>query len=320
MKLGVLTVPFEALSLEETVKYLAGLGVQAVELGTGCFTNDCHCNVEELLADPGKAVEIKSMLAGYGMTISALSCHGNPVHPDKQIAEYANKIYEDTLKAAQMLDVDTVVTFSGCPGSDPAAKRPNWVTCAWPPEYGEILEYQWEKCLIPYWKKAAKSAEAAGVKVAIEMHPGFSVYNAETLLRLREAAGKAVGANFDPSHLFWQGTGAVAAIYELGDAVHYVHAKDCRIDESNVKKFGVLDTKHYSQVKERAWVFRTVGYGHDEKVWRDIVSALRTIGYDGTISIEHEDSLMSIKEGIEKAILFLKNIVIQESAAEMWWA
>lgn len=320
MKVGILTVPFSAYTLEDTVKYLAGLGVQAIELGTGGFTNNCHCNVEELLAAPQKAKELKEFLEGYHIEISALSCHGNPVHPNKEIAARDHKIYEDTLRAAELLGVDTVVTFSGCPGSDGTAKNPNWVTCAWPPVYSEILEYQWNECLIPYWEKAARMAENSGVKVAIEMHPGFNVYNTETMLRLRSAVGNTVGANFDPSHLFWQGVSAVDAIYELGEAIHYVHAKDCRVDLGNVAKHGVLDTKHYSDVKNRSWVFRTVGYGHGEDTWRDMISALRTVGYDGVISIEHEDALMSIKEGVEKAVSFLNNIVIREQSGEMWWA
>ena len=320
MKLGILTVPFSGMSLEETLQYLKTLGIQAIELGTGCFTDDSHCKVKELIENPQKAKDLKALVESYGMTISALSCHGNPVHPNPEVAGHDHENYLDTLKAAELLGVNTVVTFSGCPGSDPGAGKPNWVTCSWPPVYGEILDYQWNECLIPYWKKAAKLAEDAGVRVAIEMHPGFCVYNAETMLRLREAAGPAIGANFDPSHLFWQGTDAISAIYELKDAIHYVHAKDCRIDPRNVDKFGILDTKHYGDIEHRSWVFRTVGYGHDETVWRDIISALKTIGYDDVISIEHEDALMSIQEGVEKAVSFLQNILIREQAGTMWWA
>lgn len=319
MELGVLTVPFSGMAIEETVKYLKTLGVRAVELGTGGFTNDSHCKLDEILKNKERARELKNIIEGQGMQICALSCHGNPVHPNQAVAEHDQKVYEKTLHAAELLGVDTVVTFSGCPGSHPGDAKPNWVTCAWPPEFSEIAEYQWNDCLIPYWEKAAKMAENAGVKVAIEMHPGFCVYNVETLLKLRSYAGEAVGANFDPSHLFWQGTNAVSAIYALGDAIHYVHAKDCRVDDDNVKKFGVLDLKKYSDVKNRAWVFRTVGYGHDEKTWKDIISALKTVGYDKVVSIEHEDALMSINEGVEKAVAFLKNIIIEENNQQIWW-
>jgi sugar phosphate isomerase/epimerase len=81
----------------------------------------------------------------------------------------------------------------------------------------------------------------------------------------------------------------------------------------------VLDTGNYGDVENRSWVFRTVGYGHGESVWNDIISMLKTVGYDGAISIEHEDALMSPKEGLEKAVAFLKDCIIFEDPAEMWW-
>lgn len=320
MKLGILTVPFASMTLEETLDYLQPLGIEAVELGSGGFTNPAHCDPAELIREPDKARALKALVADHGMTISALSCHGNPVHPDKAVASRDHQIYLDTLRAAELLGVDTVVTFSGCPGGDKAANVPNWITCAWPPVYAEMLDYQWNDCLIPYWQEANRLAKEHGVKVAIEMHPGFSVYNTETMLRLRAAAGGAIGANFDPSHLFWQGMDAVAAIRKLGDAIHYVHAKDCSISARNVDEIGVLDTKAYSDIANRAWVFRTVGYGHSEAVWRDLLSALRTAGYDGTVSIEHEDALMSVNEGVEKAVAFLNPLIIREESCEMWWA
>lgn len=320
MKLGVLTVPLSHMSLEEALKYLHGLGVEAVELGTGGVTNDAHCKPQELLRDHGKIHEMQDLLAKYSMEISALSCHGNPVHPCSEKAAADHEIFEKTVELAGLLNVDTVVTFSGCPGDGKGGMRPNWVTCAWPPEFQEIKDYQWNEVLIPYWKKAAKIAKEGGVKVAIEMHPGFCVYNTETMLKLREATDPVIGANFDPSHLFWQGVDAPAAIRELGSAIHYVHAKDCRLDVANAAMHGVLDTKHYSDELHRSWIFRTVGYGHNAEVWSDIVSNLRLVGYDKVMSIEHEDSLMSVQEGLEKAIAFLNGIMIRQKPAEMWWA
>ena len=140
------------------------------------------------------------------------------------------------------------------------------------------------------------------------------------MLRLHKAIGAAVGANFDPSHLFWQGVDPVAAIRMLGSCIYHVHAKDCRIDGLNTGRTGVLDTKNYGKIMDRSWVFRTVGFGHGEEVWRDIISNLRLVGYDRAISIEHEDGLMSINEGLEKAVNFLKPILIDGADAERWWA
>jgi sugar phosphate isomerase/epimerase len=196
------------------------------------------------------------------------------------------------------------------------------VTCPWPGDFLEILDWQWNEKVIPYWKDAAAFAEAHNVPhIAFEMHPGFCVYNPETLLRLRAAVGPAIGANFDPSHLIWQGMDPVAAIRELAGAIYHVHAKDTKIDAYNVAKNGVLDTKHYGDELHRAWVFRTVGYGNGESYWRDLVSNLRLCGYDRVLSIEHEDSLMTIDEGLRKAVAFLKGVIIEESKpTTMSWA
>lgn len=321
MKLGVLTVPLQGESTEEAFRYLHGLGVQTVELGAGCYTNGNHLQREALLADPKKIDELKALLAKYDLSISALSCHGNPVHPQKEIAEHDNRVFEETVLVAEKLGVDTIVTFSGCPGDCPESQYPNWVTCSWPPDYGKILEYQWNEVLIPYWKKAVAFANAHGIyKIALELHPGFACYNTSSLLRLREAVGDTIGANFDPSHLFWQGMDPVAAIRALKGAIYHFHAKDTKVDEYNRAVNGVLDTGAYGDLSKRSWTFRTIGYGHDMGVWKDIISALKATGYDGPVSIEHEDAYMSTREGLEKAISFLKEVLIYEKPAEMWWA
>lgn len=321
MKLGVLTVPLQGMSAEDAFAYLHSLGVQTVELGTGGYTNNNHLKPEVYLNDDNKIEEFKALLKKYDLEISVLSCHGNPVHPNKAIAAEYHQVFVDTCRLAQKLGVDTVVTFSGCPGDCSTSKRPNWVTCAWPPEYGETLDWQWNEVLIPYWKEAAKLAESYGVKkIAFEMHPGFCVYNPATLLRLRAAVGDIIGANFDPSHLIWQGMDPVAALRELKGAVYHFHAKDTKVDPYNKARNGVLDTGSYGDLMDRSWVFRTIGYGSDTQMWKDLMSNLRMIGYEGSVSIEHEDGLMSVKEGLEKAIAFLKDVIITEQPAEMWWA
>ena len=320
MKLGVLTVPFSALSLEDTLKKLSAWGVQAVELGAGGYPGDAHLKPKELLPDDKKIAEVLDLLKKYNMVVSAISCHGNPVHPNKEKAKKFHDQFIDAVLLAEKMGVDTVVTFSGCPGDSEGAKYPNWVTCPWPEDFGTILEYQWNEVLIPYWKKTAEFAKSHNVnKIAFEMHPGFCVYNPETLLKIREAVGDIIGANFDPSHLFWQGIDPVEAIRTLKGAIHHFHAKDTRIDDGNCAKNGVLDNKGYSDALNRSWVFRTVGYGHSFEVWNDIISMLKTTGYDGAISIEHEDILMSNEEGIVKAIEFLKKVIIFEQNNAMWW-
>jgi sugar phosphate isomerase/epimerase len=321
MKLGVFAVLLASKSLEEVLEYLSKSGVQAIEIGTGGYPGNAHANTAELLGDQGKVTALKELIKKYGMEISALSCHGNPVHPQKEIADQFHKDYENTVLLAEKLGVQRVVTFSGCPGDAPGGKYPNWVTCPWPEDFGKILDYQWNDVLIPYWTKASKFSLEHGVdKICLEMHPGFSVYNTDSLLKLRAAVGDTIGANFDPSHLFWQGIDPVASIRKLGAAIYHFHAKDTKVDSYNTAMTGVLDTKHYGDVLNRSWVFRTVGYGHGYEVWKDMVSALRTVGYDYVMSIEHEDSLMSVNEGLQKAISFLKEVMTFEDQGEMWWA
>ena len=323
MRLGVFSTILSKEPLDKTLKYLSDLGVRAVELGSGGYPGTAHSNPAELLKDNQKIKDLKKLVEDNDMIISALSVHGNPVHPNKDLAKNFHADFENAVLLAEKLGLDTVVTFSGCPGDSEGSKYPNWVTCPWPEDYLAILEYQWNDVLIPYWKKAAEFANNHGVKnISLEMHPGFCVYNPETLMKLRNAVdGKTIGANFDPSHLFWQGIDPVKAIKNLGPAIQHFHAKDVRIDEYNTAANGVLDTKHYTDEISRSWVFRSVGYGHNMQVWRDMVSALRLINYDYVMSIEHEDSLMTATEGLEKAIYFLKQAIIFEpKPTEISWA
>ena len=322
MKLGVLTVPFGAKPLREALGYIKSLGLEAAEIGCGGCPGKAHCDPEVLLKDEKALEEFKSAFEETGIEIAALSCHGNPVHPDKKVADGYHNDFVNAVLLAEKLGVKKIITFSGCPGDHEGAKYPNWVTCPWPEDFLAILDWQWNECVIPYWKEAGAFAEAHHVPhIAFEMHPGFCVYNPETLLKLRAAVGPVIGANFDPSHLIWQGMDPVAAIRELAGAIYHVHAKDTKIDHYNTAKNGVLDTKHYSDEIHRAWVFRTVGYGNGETYWRDLVSNLRLCGYDRVLSIEHEDSLMTIDEGLRKAVSFLQGVIItEEKPTTMSWA
>ena len=320
MKLGVFTCLLGNLPLEDALKYFSALGIEMIEIGSGGYPGKSHADPDVLLNDAGKLAEFKALIAKYNLEISALSCHANPVHPDKKIAADFDKAIRDTILLAEKLGVSRINTFSGCPGDSEGAKAPNWVTCPWPNDFSEILEWQWNEVLIPYWKDLVKFAKAHGVdKIGLEMHPGFCVYNTETLLRLRAAVGDEIGANFDPSHLIWQGMEPVAVIRKLGPAIFHFHAKDTKIDKYNTAVNGVLDTKTYTDEINRSWIFRAIGYGNDASYWKDIISNLRLIGYDFAISIEHEDSLMSQNEGLTKAVSFLKDVLITEKVGDAWW-
>jgi sugar phosphate isomerase/epimerase len=318
MRVGVFTPLLSQFTLEEVLRKLTALSISTVELGTGNYPGNAHCKLS-MLENEKELKEFKAILADHGASISALSCHGNALHPNEARAREAREVSRKTVLLAEKLEVPVVVDFSGCPGDSREAKAPNWVTCPWPPDYLEVLKWQWEEIVAPYWRAHGKFAAEHGVKIAIEMHPGFVVYNPETMLRLREIAGPSVGANLDPSHLFWQGIDPIAAIRVLGDAIFYVHAKDTQIYAQNLPRTGVLDTKPYTDERNRAWIFRTCGYGHGEEWWREFISTLRMFGYNEVLSIEHEDSLLSAGEGLMKAAAFLNGIVLREPTAAAWW-
>lgn len=324
VKIGVFTVLYQDLPLEAALDRIAALGVEAVEISTGNYAPNTHCDLQALLADREAARRFKEGIEGRGLAISGLSQHGNPLHPQEEIARATHETWRATVQLAELLEVPFVLAFAGCPGDRAGARYPNWVTCAWPDDYPAILEWQWSQCVLPYWTREAAYARDHGVRIAMEMHPGFVVYNTETLLRLRDAAGPEIGANFDPSHLFWQGAEVVEVIDELSraDALFHVHAKDTYLNAANVRLNGVLDTKPGAAgppelVAARSWIFRTIGYGQGEQQWREIVSALQANGYDGVVSVEHEDPLLSIDEGFAKAVELLQRILPREPAVNV---
>jgi sugar phosphate isomerase/epimerase len=319
MKLGVFTPVFGRLSTGEMLDTVAALGLHAIEIGTGAWPGADHIDVDALLGNPTRAAEYRQRIADHGLIVSALSCHGNPIHPDAAFAQAHDAIFRKTVRLAGRLEIPVVVTFSGCPGDSDASTQPNWVTCPWPPYFLDVLEWQWERKVVPYWQEAARFAADHGVKVAIEAHPGFVVYNPETALKLRAAAGDNLGVNFDPSHFFWQGIDVPAAIRALGPAIFHFHAKDVAVDPHNVAVHGIIDAKSYRHMAERSWLFRSVGWGHDELAWKRIASALRLSGYDYVMSIEHEDALASIDEGLGNAISMLRRVLLGEPPVEAWW-
>lgn len=322
MKLGVFTVLYSDLSFRDMLKKVKSFGIQTVEIGCGGYPGKAHCNPEELLGNDQKIRDFKQAIEDHGLSISGLSVHGNPLHPQQDMAEGFHKDWRNAVLLAEKLGVEIINGFSGCPGDSENSKYPNWVTCAWPNDFQDILKWQWEEKVIPYWQKEAEYAKEHGVtKIAFEMHPGFVVYNPDTLLKLRSAVGETIGANFDPSHLIWQGIEPTAAIRALGKekAIFHFHAKDTRVDPYNTAVNGTLDTKSYQRLAERSWLFRSVGYGNDTKYWKDIISELRIAGYDHAISIEHEDALASIDEGLSKAVACLKEAILEEPLPKAWW-
>jgi len=320
MRLGLFTPVFHEKSLDamlvELKRYPA---IQTLELGTGGWPGASHLDLDALLASGDAAHAYRAKIRDAGLDISALSCHGNPLHPRPEIARRDDAVFRKTVRLAEKMEVPVVVTFSGCPGGGPQDQTPNWIVTGWPPEYADALAWQWEERLIPYWREAARFASGCNVKVALEAHPGFAVYNPETLLRLRGEAGDALGINLDPSHLWWQGVDIPTAIAALGNAIFHVHAKDVAINPAMQARNGVLDPKSYRELAKRSWLFRSVGWGHSELEWKHIVSALRVAGYDYVLSIEHEDALASIDEGLSSAVDLLSRVILKQDPVKPWW-
>jgi len=310
--IGVFDPVYADLSIDAMLDRVTALGLEVMEIGTGGYPDNKHCPLDELVEDPAKAKAWQKKFTDRNIRVATLSCHGNPIHPDAKHAAKDADTFRKTVRLAEMLDVKVIVGFSGCPGGSPTDTQPNWITYRWPPEYAAAQDWQWKERVIPYWKEAAKFAREHGVhRLAFEMHPNFAVYNPRTLMRLREAVGEEIGANNDLSHLFWQGCDPVEVIHFLGKqgAIFHAHMKDTTFYPENVNRYGVLNFAFEKGDLELASeTFRAVGYGHSAGQWKAIMKAYMDVGYEGILSIENEDPILSGPVGVERAAYVLKNV------------
>ena len=300
------------LGFEEAAKVSAELGLAGLEIGTGNWNTGCHVDLQALLESAEERQKFLSVFERNSLALSALNCNGNQLHPVD--GERQSKVVYDTLRAAELLGVKAIVLMSGLPAGGPKDVIPNWVTCAWHRENLEILEWQWNEKLLPYWRKLAAAAKDAGVKLCVELHGHQLVYNVPTLLKLRKEVGDTVGTNLDPSHLFWMDADPLVAIDALGDAIYHVHAKDTFMNKPALDLTSRMETIPHENVKDRSWSYITLGYGHDEKWWRQFCYRLRLNGYDGWLSIEHEDIVLSRMDGMRKSVDLLKRTMIEEKS------
>ena len=295
-------------TFDEMLAVAARLGLTRLEFGCGNWSQAPHLKLAPMLASPAARDEFQGKLAARGIGISALNCSGNPLHPGEHGRRH-DAVTRDTIRLAGLMGVKKVVTMSGCPGA-PGDSHANWITTEWPAETREILRWQWDEVLIPYWRDLVAYAKGQGVeKLCLELHGYQNVYNVRTLQRLREAVGPTVGANLDPSHLMWMGADPIAAADALGEAIYYVHAKDTKIHAGVAGVNGVIDTTLGSDFRNRAWSYITLGHGHGDAWWRDFVAALRRNGYDEVLSIEHEDPAMTPEQGLEESVELLKRVL-----------
>jgi sugar phosphate isomerase/epimerase len=319
VKLGIITSALLRLDLEPALEYVAGLGAQAVELGCGGFHIPKFCDLDLLLADAGARRLWLDVFASRGIEISALALHGDPLSPDQAVAAEYDRQFRQSCELAALIGVTRLTLLAGLPEGAPGDQAQAWVVARFPDHNRETLRWQWEERVVPYWTEHAAIAANHGCRLCFEMHPSDVVYNPATLMRLRDAVGPAIGCNLDPSHLFWQGIDPIEVILFLRDAIYHVHAKDTEVLDRNVRLNGVLEATPGLALGERGWRFRTVGYGHGERFWRDFVSTLREVGYDDVVSVENEDEYVDADEGLEKACGFLRPILFEKPASPPWW-
>jgi len=310
MKIGMITDSLPGTDFDTLVETAARLELDMLEFACGNWSSAPHIELDRMLESESARREFKARLDAHGIAMSALNCSGNPLHPG-DAGKRHDAVTRKTIKLASLMGVDRVVMMSGCPGA-PGDSHANWITTEWPLEVREILRWQWDEVLIPYWRDLVAYANGLGIrKLCLELHGHQNVYNVRTLHQLRDAVGETVGANFDPSHPMWMGADPHAGARALGEAIYYVHAKDTRIDPVLAGVNGLIETIPGDRFRERTWNYITLGYGHGEQWWREFVAVLAAVGYDDVFSIEHEDPMLPALEGVEKSVAFLRNVLVK---------
>jgi sugar phosphate isomerase/epimerase len=313
MKIGMVTDSLGHLSLDDMLDTAARLGIKGVEFNAANWTSAPHMDLKALLDVQTKRSNLLKSVTSRGLEIIALNANGNQLHPTE--GDRQSEALHDTIRLAGSLGIETVVLMSGLPEGAPGDKMPNWVVSSWPPETQTMLNYQWEERALPYWGKLAAFAKEHGVnKLAVELHGNQLVYNVPTLLRLRKEIGPIVGANLDPSHLMWMGADPLAAIDALGSAILHTHAKDTFINKPVAALTSRLENGSLVDIPSRAWSYITLGYGNDQQFWKDFCYRLRMVGYDGWLSIEHEDVMLSREEGVRKSVELLQAVAPFETS------
>lgn len=312
MKLGFVSDSLGGLSLTDLLNHAQRMGVQGVEVNSCGWSTGPHFDLKAMLGNAGKQKSFLTEFASRGLEIISLNANGNPLHPTDPAQGEGLK---NTLRVAGEMGIKTVCTMSGLPAGNATDTMPNWVVSSWPPETQAILRYQWEEKLLPFWTEIAALAKSCGVeRIALELHGNQCVYNVPSLLKLRAAIGPTIGANLDPSHLFWMGADPLIAAEALGPAIYHVHAKDTFLNAPVQATTSLLENGSLLDIPARSWSYITLGFGHGEEWWRQFCYRLKMAGYDGWLSIEHEDVLLNSLEGLEKSVALLKGVMPSKPA------
>ena len=307
LELGLYTDSLKHLGFEAALDVASRIGATGIEIATGGQSSAPHLRIDELLRDTGRRASFAAALASRGLRIAALNCSAWPLHPVHGEEHVA--LIRSTIRLAVELGVSKIVTMSGSPGDGPGSSTVNFAWYPWPPDAVALLDRQWVAA-IELWQDLGAYARSEGIeRIAFELHPLHLVYNVPTLQRLREAVGPIIGANIDPSHLFWQQMDPLAVIRALGPAVYHVHLKDTQLVPEQVAIAGVLDQRPFDDPAQRAWVFRTAGSVHGHTFWSAFVAALRDVGYDDVLSIENEDASLTPEAAVEAAARFMRSVL-----------
>lgn len=307
MKLGFVSDSLGGMTFDGLLDSAARLGVSGVEVNTGGWSTAPHFDLKTMKASADARRAFTRAFETRGLEIIALNANGNPLHPTQP---EQGECLKDTIRIAGEMGIKTVCTMSGLPAGRNGDLMPNWVVSSWPPETQEILRYQWEEKLLPFWTEIVVLAKDCGVeRIALELHGNQCVYNVPSLLKLRAAVGPIVGANLDPSHLFWMGANPLVAAEALGEAVYHVHAKDTMLNAAVQATTSLLENGSLMDIPARSWSYITLGFGHGEEWWRQFCYRLKMADYDGWLSIEHEDVLLNSLEGLEKSVALLKGVM-----------
>ena len=307
MKLGFVSDSLGGLSFGAMLDHAQRLGVDGVEVNTGGWSTAPHFDLARMKGSAESRTAFRRAFEARGLEIIALNANGNPLHPT-DLSQ--GECLKDTIRLASEMGIKTVCTMSGLPAGSAGDTMPNWVVSSWPPETQGILRYQWEDRLLPFWTEIAQLARESGVeRIALELHGNQCVYNVPSLRKLQQAIGPVIGANLDPSHLFWMGADPLVAAEALGEAIFHVHAKDTMLNAPVQATTSLLENGSLMDIPARSWSYITLGFGHGETWWRQFCYRLKMAGYDGWLSIEHEDVLLNSLEGLEKSVALLKGVM-----------
>lgn len=277
MFVGLLTNCFRERPLDEVIDFCAAHGVQGVEI----YASQGYSVLDPTTVTAARAKEIAQRCADKGVAITAVANYANPFAPDPAARATVADAFKKTIDLCNLLGTDVFCTMVGMPLG------------------GKSREDTIKELVPEFWPGVVAHAKQAGVKIAFENWVGTVIMNIlQWRMVFQLLPQDHVGLNFDPSHLIWQQIDYIGAVHEFGPRIFHVHAKDTEIRQHDLRVCG----NH-----GRFWRYVIPGLGAVD--WGQFIGALRTVGYNGTLSIEHEDGTVGIEEGIIMAERFLRQFL-----------